>query len=568
MSSLLELRDLKVAFGAHQAVRGLDLSIAAGETVALVGESGCGKSTTALSILRLLDGSAQVSGQVLFEERDLLRLPEPELVALRGQDIAMIFQEPMTSLNPVLSIGQQLVEAIRLHQPLDGAAARARALELLAQVRIPDPARRIDDYPHQLSGGQRQRVMIAMAIANRPRLLIADEPTTALDVTVQAQILELLDQLRRELGMAVLLITHDLGVVEQWADRVAVMFAGEKVEEATTAQLFVAPRHAYTRGLLGASLRLEQELHYRLQRLPEIRNDIDTDGQWRFSLTDTALRQVIQPLAAGAAPLLSVQDLHVDYLTPKGSVHAVRGVSLDIAAGETVGLVGESGCGKSTLSRSIIGLEDSRSGRILLDGQDIARLDRKALRPSRRRVQMVFQDPYASLNPRHSVRDILDTALQIHEIRDRNERQRRVSQIIDLVGLPQAALGRYAHQFSGGQRQRIGIARALVLKPALVICDEPVSALDVSVQAQILNLLVDLKQEFGLAYLFISHDLSVVRYIADRVLVMQGGRIVEEGDHRSIWQAPKHPYTRTLLAAAPGNAYARSVAAQPERLIA
>jgi len=566
MSSLLELRDLKVAFGAHQAVRGLDLSIAAGETVALVGESGCGKSTTALSILRLLDGSAKVSGQVLFEERDLLRLPEPELVALRGQGIAMIFQEPMTSLNPVLSIGQQLVEAIRLHQPLDGAAARARAVELLAQVRIPDPARRIDDYPHQLSGGQRQRVMIAMAIANRPRLLIADEPTTALDVTVQAQILELLGQLRRELGMAVLLITHDLGVVEQWADRVAVMFAGEKVEEATTAQLFAAPRHAYTRGLLGASLRLEQELHYRRQRLPEIRNDIDADGQWRFSLTDTALRQVIQPLAAGAAPLLSVQDLHVDYLTPKGSVHAVRGVSLDIAAGETVGLVGESGCGKSTLSRSIIGLEDSRSGRILLDGQDIARLDRKALRPLRRRVQMVFQDPYASLNPRHSVRDILDTALQIHEVRDRNERQRRVSQIIDLVGLPQAALGRYAHQFSGGQRQRIGIARALVLKPALVICDEPVSALDVSVQAQILNLLVDLKQEFGLAYLFISHDLSVVRYIADRVLVMQGGRIVEEGDHRSIWQAPQHPYTRTLLAAAPGAV--RATEPLPEALIA
>ncbi|MBG7618060.1 ABC transporter ATP-binding protein [Herbaspirillum sp. AP02] len=568
MSSLLELRGLKVSFGAHQAVRGLDLSIAAGQTVALVGESGCGKSTTALSILRLLDGSAQVSGQVLFEERDLLRLPEPELVALRGQGIAMIFQEPMTSLNPVLSIGQQLVEAIRLHQPLDGAAARARALELLAQVRIPEPARRIDDYPHQLSGGQRQRVMIAMAIANRPRLLIADEPTTALDVTVQAQILELLGQLRRELGMAVLLITHDLGVVEQWADRVAVMFAGEKVEEATTAQLFAAPRHAYTRGLLGASLRLEQELHYRRQRLPEIRNDIDADGQWRFSLTDTALRQVIQPLTAGAAPLLSVQDLHVDYPTPKGSVHAVRGVSLDIAAGETVGLVGESGCGKSTLSRSIIGLEDSRSGRILLDGQDIARLDRKALRPLRRRVQMVFQDPYASLNPRHSVRDILDTALQIHEVRDRNERQRRVSQIIDLVGLPQAALGRYAHQFSGGQRQRIGIARALVLKPALVICDEPVSALDVSVQAQILNLLVDLKQEFGLAYLFISHDLSVVRYIADRVLVMQGGRIVEEGDHRSIWQAPQHPYTRTLLAAAPGAASTRAAEAQPELLIA
>ncbi|KAF1852564.1 hypothetical protein Lal_00037298 [Lupinus albus] len=566
MSSLLELRGLKVAFGTHQAVRGLDLSIEAGETVALVGESGCGKSTTALSVLRLLDSSAQVSGQILFEGRDLLRLPERELVALRGQGIAMIFQEPMTSLNPVLSIGQQLVEAIRLHQPLDGAAARARALELLALVRIPEPARRIDDYPHQLSGGQRQRVMIAMAVANRPRLLIADEPTTALDVTVQAQILELLDQLRRELGMAVLLITHDLGVVEQWADRVAVMFAGEKVEEASTAQLFDAPGHAYTRGLLGASLRLEQELHYRRQRLPEIRTTRSEDGQHQFSLSDTALTAPLKPLASHAQPLLSVQDLHVDYATPKGNVHAVRGVSLDIGAGETVGLVGESGCGKSTLSRSIIRLEDSRSGRILLDGQDIARLDRKALRPLRRRVQMVFQDPYASLNPRHRVSDILDAALQIHEVGDRNERQHRIRQIIDLVGLPQTALQRYAHQFSGGQRQRIGIARALVLKPALVICDEPVSALDVSVQAQILNLLVDLKQEFGLAYLFISHDLSVVRYIADRVLVMQGGHIVEQGDHQSIWQAPQHPYTRSLLAAAPGAISAAE--AVPEKLIA
>jgi peptide/nickel transport system ATP-binding protein len=566
MSSLLELRGLKVAFGTHQAVRGLDLSIAPGETVALVGESACGKSTTALSVLRLLDSSAEVSGQILFEGRDLLRLPERELVALRGQGIAMIFQEPMTSLNPVLSIGQQLVEAIRLHQPLDGAAARARALELLALVRIPEPARRIDDYPHQLSGGQRQRVMIAMAVANRPRLLIADEPTTALDVTVQAQILELLDQLRRELGMAVLLITHDLGVVEQWADRVAVMFAGDKVEEARTAQLFSTPGHAYTRGLLGASLRLEQELHYRRQRLPEIRTTLSEDGQHRFSLSHTALTAPLKPLASHAQPLLSVQDLHVDYANPKGRVHAVRGVSLDIGAGETVGLVGESGCGKSTLSRSIIRLEDSRSGRILLDGQDIARLDRKALRPLRRRVQMVFQDPYASLNPRHRVSDILDAALQIHEVGDRNERQRRIRQIIDLVGLPQTALQRYAHQFSGGQRQRIGIARALVLKPALVICDEPVSALDVSVQAQILNLLVDLKQEFGLAYLFISHDLSVVRYIADRVLVMQGGHIVEQGDHQSIWQAPQHPYTRSLLAAAPGAA--RSAEAIPEKLIA
>ncbi|MFJ3054502.1 ABC transporter ATP-binding protein [Herbaspirillum sp. NPDC087042] len=554
MSSLLEIRDLKVSFGQHQAVRGLDLSIAAGQTVALVGESGCGKSTTALSLLRLLGPSAKVSGQVLFEGRDLLALSESELVALRGNAVSMIFQEPMTSLNPVLSIGQQLIEAIRLHQPLDQRAARARALELLALVRIPDPARRIDDYPHQLSGGQRQRVMIAMAVANRPRLLIADEPTTALDVTVQAQILELLDQLRRELGMAVLLITHDLGVVEQWADKVAVMFGGDKVEDAPTAQLFARPQHPYTRGLLGASLRLEQDLHYRQQRLPEIRNQPDAPGKPQFSLTTTTLAQPPQAVLADALPLLSVQDLQVDYASPRGVVHAVRGVSLDIAPGETVGLVGESGCGKSTLSRAIIRLEESRSGRILLEGQDIARLDRKAMRPLRRRIQMVFQDPYASLNARHSVREILDAALQIHDVRDANERRTRIARIIDLVGLPQSALARYPHQFSGGQRQRIGIARALVLKPALVICDEPVSALDVSVQAQILNLLVDLKQEFGLSYLFISHDLSVVRYIADRVLVMQAGRIVEQGGHQDIWRQPQHPYTRELLAAAPGSA--------------
>ncbi|MBP0598917.1 ABC transporter ATP-binding protein [Herbaspirillum sp. LeCh32-8] len=556
MQPLLQIRNLRVSFAGHQAVRGLDLDIAPGQTVALVGESGCGKSTTALSLLRLLGPSAQVSGELLFEGRDLLTLPEHALTALRGNAISMIFQEPMTSLNPVLSIGDQVIEAIRLHQDLRAAAARTRAIELLELVRIPEPQRRIDDYPHQLSGGQRQRVMIAMAVANRPRLLIADEPTTALDVTIQAQILELLDQLRRELGMAVLLITHDLGVVEQWADRVAVMYGGSKVEEAGNAALFARPQHAYTRGLLGASLRLEQDQHYRRQRLPEIRSELDAQGRQSFTLSG---REHVLPFASAPAAserkapaLLSVQDLRVDYVTPRGVVHAVRGVSFDIAAGETVGLVGESGCGKSTLSRSIVRLEDSSAGRIVLNGVDIARLERAALRPHRRRVQMVFQDPYASLNARHTVAEILDAALVIHEVKDRRERRRRIEEIVDLVGLPKTALTRYAHQFSGGQRQRIGIARALVLKPALVICDEPVSALDVSVQAQILNLLVDLKREFGLSYLFISHDLSVVRYIADRVLVMNGGRIVEEGDHHAIWRNPQHPYTRELIAAVPG----------------
>ncbi|MCA1327022.1 ABC transporter ATP-binding protein [Herbaspirillum sp. alder98] len=555
MQPLLELRALSISFPGHDAVRRLDLTIAPGEMLALVGESGCGKSTTALSLLGLLAPSAQVSGQIHFEGRDLLQLSESELTALRGNAISMIFQEPMTSLNPVLSVGQQVIEAIRLHQDLSAAAARARAIELLALVRIPEPQRRIDDFPHQLSGGQRQRVMIAMAVANRPRLLIADEPTTALDVTIQAQILELLDQLRRELSMAVLLITHDLGVVEQWADRVAVMVGGVKVEQGSSAELFARPRHAYTRGLLGASLRMEQDIHYRQQRLPEIRRSVDADGQQQFTLST---RDHAQPLVAAAVasglPLLSVQDLHVRYDTARGSVQAVRGVSFDIEPGQTVGLVGESGCGKSTLSHAIVRLTDAASGRIVLDGTDIAALDRRALRPHRRRVQMIFQDPYASLNARQSVAEILDQALVIHALGDRNERQRRIASMIDLVGLPQTALQRYPHQFSGGQRQRIGIARALILRPSLVICDEPVSALDVSVQAQILNLLVDLRQEFGLSYLFISHDLSVVRYIADQVLVMNGGEIVERGDHQSIWRHARHPYTRSLIAAVPGAA--------------
>ena len=567
MQPLLELRELSVSFPGHDAVRRLDLAIAPGEMLALVGESGCGKSTTALSLLGLLPSSAQVSGQIHFEGRDLLQLPGSELTALRGNAISMIFQEPMTSLNPVLSIGQQVIEAIRLHQDLSPAAARARAIELLALVRIPQPQLRIDDFPHQLSGGQRQRVMIAMAVANRPRLLVADEPTTALDVTIQAQILALLDQLRRELSMAVLLITHDLGVVEQWADRVVVMFGGTKVEQGTSAELFAQPRHPYTRGLLGASLRMEQDIHYRQQRLPEIRSTLDADGQRQFTLST---REQVQALAASpaasGAPLLSVQDLQVRYDTPRGPVHAVRGVSFDVEPGQTVGLVGESGCGKSTLSRAIVRLTDAASGRILLGGVDLAPLDRRALRPHRRQVQMIFQDPYASLNPRQSVAEILDQALVIHALGDRNERQRRIASMIDLVGLPQSALQRYPHQFSGGQRQRIGIARALILRPSLVICDEPVSALDVSVQAQILNLLVDLRREFGLSYLFISHDLSVVRYIADQVLVMNDGRIVERGDHQSIWRHAQHPYTRSLIAAVPG-ALARALPTEEPELL-
>lgn len=561
-SALLDVRGLDISFrgsqGPIQAVRGLDLTIQRGETLALVGESGCGKSTTALAVLRLLAPGASLRGNIFFDGRDILALPPAELRALRGRDISMVFQEPMTSLNPVHSIGAQIIETLRRHEDLSVLAARKRAVELLDLVRIPEPQRRIDDHPHNLSGGQRQRVMIAMAVACRPRLLVADEPTTALDVTVQAQILELLDGLRREFNMALLLITHDLGLVAQWADRVAVMYGGEKVEEAPTAQLFARPAHAYTKGLLGASLHAGRSLHYTGERLPEIRVSVDTVTQSRnFALhVPVVAPRVALPQVAHlntVEPLLSVQDLRTDYPLRQGGVlHAVDGVSFDIGAGETLGLVGESGCGKSTLSRTLLRLVQPANGRIVLDGTDIAPLSARALKPWRRRVQMVFQDPYASLNPRRSVFDILEAVLVVHGVSQKEERRKRIAAILDRVGLPGDAAGRYPNEFSGGQRQRIGIARALVVRPSLVVLDEPVSALDVSVQAQILNLLVELKEDFGLSYLFISHDLSVVRYIADRVMVMHKGKIVETGGHQDIWDRPQHPYTRSLIASVPG----------------
>ncbi|MET3394356.1 peptide/nickel transport system ATP-binding protein [Variovorax sp. 1140] len=558
---LLDVRGLDVFFhgsnGPIQAVRGLDLTLQRGETLALVGESGCGKSTTALALLRLLAPGTALRGSIRFDGRDILALSPAALREVRGREIAMIFQEPMTSLNPVHTIGAQIEETLRRHEKLSPAAARKRAIELLDLVRIPEPHQRIDDHPHNLSGGQRQRVMIAMAVACRPRLLVADEPTTALDVTIQAQILELLDGLRRELDMALLLITHDLGLVAQWADRVAVMYGGEKVEEAPTARLFAAPSHPYTKGLLGASLHAGSSLHHADARLPEIQTRLDPiTGVRDFTLHVPQPASKVRALPArgpSGEPLLSVQELRTDYPRRGGGVlHAVDGVSFDIRAGETVGLVGESGCGKSTLSRTLLRLVNPAGGRIVFDGTDIAPLSEKALKPWRRRVQMVFQDPYASLNPRRSVFDILESVLKVHGVSDRAERHNRIAAILERVGLPADAARRFPNEFSGGQRQRIGIARALVLRPSLIVLDEPVSALDVSVQAQILNLLVELKEDFGLSYLFISHDLSVVRYIADRVMVMSQGKIVESGSHRDIWDRPQHPYTRSLIAAVPG----------------
>ncbi|WP_269502746.1 ABC transporter ATP-binding protein [Burkholderia sp. IMCC1007] len=566
MTTLLEVRDLHVGFGAHDAVRGVSFDIAAGETLALVGESGCGKSATALSLMRLVPEPGRVTGSIRFDGHDLLALKPAQMRDLRGRQISMIFQEPMTSLNPVLTIGAQIVETLRQHESLSRRAAHARAVELLDLVRLPEPQRRVFDYPHELSGGQRQRVMIAIAVACRPRLLIADEPTTALDVTIQSHILALLDTLRRELSMSLLLITHDLGVVADHADRVAVMLAGRKVEEAPAAELFARPRHAYTRGLLGASLNLADDLHYRGWTLPEIRHGAG-DAEGGFTVVPRAARTGPHvsslaavsaqrtPAANDAPPLLAVRNLSVDYAQRQSRtpLRAVDDLSFDIARGESVGLVGESGCGKSTLSRAIMRVAPVAQGEIQLNGTDLVPLDERALRPLRRQVQMVFQDPYASLNPRRTVEQILDTTLAVNGVTDAAARRSRVRTILERVRLPSTALGRFPHEFSGGQRQRIAIARALVLEPSLLICDEPVSALDVSIQAQILNLLVDLKAQLGLAFLFISHDLSVVRYIADRVHVMQRGRIVESGDHRELWRAPRHPYTRTLLDAIPGN---------------
>ncbi|MBV8620454.1 MAG: ABC transporter ATP-binding protein [Curvibacter sp.] len=552
---LLDIRRLHVRYGEQVAVHGLALQLWPGETLALVGESGSGKSTTALAVLRLLAPQARVEGQLHFCGRDLLRLTPAELSALRGREIAMVFQEPMNSLNPLQTIGQQVAEAIALHERLPAQALRERALALLEQVQIPDAARRYDDHPHQLSGGQRQRVMIAMAVACRPKLLIADEPTTALDVSLQADILDLLDSLRRELGMALLLVTHDLGVVARWAERVAVLQGGRLREIGPVARLLQRPSHPYTQGLLAASLHAGAVPHCRQSRLAEIRQD----EQGRFRVEWPAARPAsAQPASPPLSPVvLEVRQLSVVYAGRDRAVTAVDSVGFSLRAGETLGLLGESGSGKSSLSRALLRLEPASQGQVLLHGQDLLTLSPAELRATRRRVQMVFQDPHGSLNPHHRVEDILGHALRLGGGIDAAERSRRIDRILSDVGLPLAARRRHAHEFSGGQRQRIGIARALVLRPELVICDEPVSALDVSVQAQILNLLVDLKAEYGLSYLFISHDLAVVRHMADQVLVMQQGRVVDQGPADTFWHGERHPYTRRLMAAVPSPAETR-----------
>ena len=638
---LLTVSNLTLDFLSHRghtrAVDGVSFALSRGETVAIVGESGSGKSVTSLALLGLIPmpPGRLVAGSAVFQSGtlgavDLLQLPEKQLQKVRGNDIGMIFQEPMTSLNPVLTCGAQVAEALLLHTSLSKAEAKARTIELFTEAQMPRPASIFTSYPHEISGGQKQRVMIAMAMACRPALLIADEPTTALDVTVQARMLRLIDNLRRQHDTAVLFITHDLGVVAEIADRILVMYRGKVVEQGPVLEIFENPQHPYTKGLLACRPRLSVGLN----RLPVVADFMVEDASGVLmvqptpvvaskdeiltdSLPETAAQQlrdnfgttktfpvehlrmgVEQPVVAGSPartpqsagapalaanfnfsggqPLLQVERLQVHFpvrtgwFQPKAVVRAVDDVSFVLYSGETVGLVGESGCGKTTLGRALLRLTEPTAGRILFEGTDLARLPAEELRRRRREFQLVFQDPYAALNPMLTVGEAIWEPMRVHGVGGTRAMQKaRVLELLQIVGLREEHFLRYPHEFSGGQRQRICIARALALQPKLIVCDESVSALDVSVQAQVLNLLNDLKRDFGITYLFITHDLSVARFMSDRLLVMHQGRIVESGPAAAIYAHPQHAYTQSLLAAIPKDSLAdirSAVAGRSEKL--
>ncbi|MFA8444766.1 dipeptide ABC transporter ATP-binding protein [Ralstonia wenshanensis] len=558
---VVQVQDLSVRFATSErvvdAVRNLSFHVDRGETLAVVGESGSGKSVTSLALMRLVEhgGGKIIGGQMHLRRRngevlDLASASPAAMRGVRGADIAMIFQEPMTSLNPVFTVGEQIAESIRLHQGKTASEAKAEALRMLELVRIPEARNVLGRYPHQLSGGMRQRVMIAMALSCKPSLLIADEPTTALDVTIQAEILQLIRALQQELHMAVVFITHDMGVVAEVADRVLVMYKGDRVEEGPSATVFAQPAHPYTRALLSA--------------VPRLGSMQGTDGPARFPLlrvdgTAAAVDTTPQPAAShDVQPILRVRDLVTRFDVPTGifgrvtrRVHAVEQVSFDLYPGETLALVGESGCGKSTTGRSLLRLVDSQSGSIEFAGQNIGELKGPALQTLRRNIQFIFQDPFASLDPRVPVGYSIMEPLLVHKVASGKDAQQRVEWLLDKVGLQAAHASRYPHEFSGGQRQRICIARALALNPKVVIADESVSALDVSIQAQIVNLMLDLQKEFGVAFLFISHDMAVVERISHRVAVMYLGQIVEIGPRRAIFENPQHAYTKKLMSAVP-----------------
>lgn len=518
--SLLDIRHLSIRFDETQVVSDVSLSIAPGEKVAIVGESGSGKTVTSLAVMRL-NQDARYTGEILFEGKDILQFSQSRLRALRGKEVAMIFQEPMTALNPLFTIGNQIAEVLMLHEGLSAKAAATRAVALLEKTGIPEPARRALSYPHQLSGGQRQRAMIAMALACRPKLLIADEPTTALDVTIQVQILELLAQLQREENMAVLMISHDLNMVRHFADRVAVMEKGLLIEEAPVTQLFSHPQAAYTRALLASH----------------------PDGR-------------PLPVAGNAPVLMTAEHVRCVFDIPQGwfrkkTFAAVDDVCLQLHAGETLGIVGESGSGKSTLGMALLKLSQARvEGQIDFDGKDIGNMRAKDMRPLRAAMQVVFQDPFASLSPRRTIRQIVGEGLALHHPDwTAAQQEEAIHQALRDVGLDQTILQRYPHEFSGGQRQRISIARAIIMRPRLVLLDEPTSSLDVSVQKQVLALLSGLQQKYGMAYLFISHDLAVIRAMAHQVIVMKEGKIVEQGRTEQVLEQPKEAYTQRLLSA-------------------
>lgn len=610
MATVLDLQDVRTEFrtrsGSVVAVDGVSFTVDEGESVGIVGESGCGKSTTGLSIMRLLpDNAAITSGSITLLGRDLADVDDRAMQRVRGNEVALIPQDPMTSLNPTMTIGRQIVEGVLLHRDVSRDEARRRALEVLRQVEMPRPEERLDQYPHELSGGLRQRVMIAMALACQPKVLIADEPTTALDVTIQAQILDLIDELREQLSMAVVLITHDMGVIAERTDRVVVMYAGAVAEEARTSELFRDIRHPYTQALLSSVPRLDQDRALRLLTIPGLPPDLSQTivgcrfaprcprAQERCHTESPPIESEIDPTGAvhrvacfypvdgdSAPPVQSVTTgdrsqesrpsadqapfLQIEHLVKEfpvfggglfrrraGAVHAVSDVNFSIGQGQTYGLVGESGCGKTTVGRLIVGLERADAGHVRFEGEDLVALDRRALRHRRRDLQLMFQDPYASLDPRMRVGTIIREPLKVHSIGTASEQVARVGDLLDQVGLARDAIQRYPHEFSGGQRQRIGLARALALDPKLIVADEPVSALDVSIQAQILNLMKDLQADLSLTYILISHDLAVVRYMADAIGVMYLGKLVETGAAEDIYQRPAHPYTVGLLGAVP-----------------
>jgi len=544
---VLSVENLTTSFktqdGWKAVIRNISLHVDAGETVAIVGESGSGKSVTALSTMRLLPaGRSRTEGRILLDGTDLLKASEAEMRKVRGGSIGMIFQEPMTSLNPVFTIGNQIAEALVLHRGLSWSEAEAETVRLMERVRIPAAKTRLHEYPHKFSGGMRQRVMIAMALACRPKLLIADEPTTALDVTIQAEILHLLRELQREENMGVLFITHDMGVVAEIADRTVVMFRGDMVETGKTDEIFTAPTATYTKSLLASIPRLgTMGAAVAPKRFPEV--DASTG-------TATDGREM-NPVAQTVAPILKVDNLAVRFDLPNGRVHAVEDVSFDLRPGETLSLVGESGCGKSTTGRAIIRLLNPSAGSIVIDGQDVTKAGTRELRTMRRTSQMIFQDPFASLNPRITVGSAIAEPILAHGLMGRKDAKARVAELLEQVGLSAAMADRHPHEFSGGQRQRISIARALALDPKFIVADEAVSALDVSVKAQVSNLLLDLQEKRGLAYLFISHDMAVVERMSHRVAVMFLGEIVEIGPRAAIFDNPQHAYTQRLISAVP-----------------